>query len=171
MRNKMLKAVLPIAVVMLGLMVWAGVAISNVVTNPIVNTVRGQITVPSVLDNSRVLAGNSFDFLVWNSPAAKIKLSSKGMKVLLGTKDVFNDCRTARRECSTPSWTPPLVTLDFGGIEMPSDAQCVQSYASGSNGQRNARVICVDRPKGILYYYWWDIDITLRRLNRAEFYS
>ena len=43
MLNKMLKVVLPIAVVMLGLMVWAGVAISNVVTNPIVNTVRGQM--------------------------------------------------------------------------------------------------------------------------------
>jgi hypothetical protein len=156
MRAKQLKVVIPIGVIVLGLMTWAGIAVTNQVANPIVNTIRGQITVPSVLNNSRVLAGNPFAFLLWESPAAKIKLSSKGMSALVGTEDVFADCRKAGRECNVPSWAPPLVLLDFDGIDMPEDARCVQSYAAGSNGRHDARVICVDQAKGLLYYYGWD---------------
>lgn len=156
MRAKRLKIVIPIGVIVLGLMTWAGIEVTNLVANPIVNTIRAQVTVPSVLDNSQVLAGNPFAFLLWDSPAAEIKISSKGMNTLIGTKDVFTDCHSAGRECSAPSWAPPLVFLDFDGIDMPEDARCVQSYASGSNGRHDARVICVDQAKGQLYYYGWD---------------
>jgi hypothetical protein len=156
MRMKTMKMVIPIGVLALGLMAWAGVTVASYAVNPIVNTVRGQITVPSALDGSRVLAGDPVAFLLWDSPVAKIKLSKQGMTTLLGTKDVFNDCRNSGRECSTPSWGPPLKLLDSQGIDMPGDSQCVQSYTSGSKGKHDARVLCIDQPSRILYYYGWD---------------
>ncbi len=155
----MLLVTLVVAATSLALaLTWLVFMVAQFVADPIVGTIKLQITDTGAFDQSRVLEGNPFDFLVQNSPAAKVQLTRDEIDSLLARKTVFNDCQNTGRECSTPAWGPPDVRLDFNGIEMPQDAQCVESYKSGSKARHDARVLCVDHSDNTVYYYSWDID-------------
>jgi hypothetical protein len=136
---------------------WVSIGALRFVANPIVGSIKMQITTPQVFDQSRVLRGNPLDFLIGNSPVAKVQLTRAEIKVLLTTKHVFSDCSDVGRECAVPTWGPPTIRLDLGGIEMPVDARCAESYAAGSKARHDAHVLCVDPSDNMAYYYEWDI--------------
>jgi hypothetical protein len=146
--------------ILAGVLVVAGViafGIEYADQHSILNSISGRLAQPSALAGSRVIKGDSVDFLIGDREAAELQLTERGARSLLAADPAFKDCRDPGRECSTPTWAHPLILLGGGdGINMPDIPGCAQSYLAGSKGKRDAYVVCVDIRSDILYYYKWD---------------
>jgi hypothetical protein len=114
------------------------------------HTIQGRLADPAALDGSRVVAGDPATFIFGN-PSAKLTLTSQGMKKLLATDPVFNDCHDNGRACSSPTWAESNDLLP--GVSRPGNSVCARSYKPGTRGLSQLHMLCVDPATDALYYY------------------
>ena len=155
--TKMLRGVV-IGFIALVVLIAVGAVGGNFLTATLFESViRAELNQPADIDGSKVVVvSDATSFVFSNSQFAQLRVPRSGLKRLLSSGTVFNDCHSQGRQCSVPAWSKGSPYFDEGSSHhIPDDALCSQSFAAGSEAGANVHEVCVDLQLNALYYTTW----------------